>query len=738
MHCCLHTITLYSHTQTRFPRPTTMGQTHGYLQERPPPPPPPVVAPAPAVRARAASPASAPPARGKIDLQALQKQNHVSVVLFPNAYENTRKRMRDFCGRPACATLINFEGDLSTVMKQKDARTICSALRRVLTKTDGEAFLRHVVPFMKQQLTLLLQHGPYYLELLSNANAAPDHGGKVRSRGGTPRMRVEIPREGIAKLLIMGFLSLYTVPANDRWMRSPNWSTLFNGGADRDARLRSLLQYFLHEATTFPVAPAPRVEFELWAPPLWKFDARNHRDKDLLDALSASTLPVRPFEFARPDSAIENAPPKYALVDFASARLGGSVLDFGHVQEEILFATHAECCATLVFVPCLADEDAVVMRNIRRFAFGRYNVKEHNAFRFHEPCRGSDQLRTIIAIDAKNFSEFQDPFEQFRRHHVIREAIKAITGFCAVTQPIATGNWGCGVFQGNLFLKGVIQLIAASFSKNEAKYYPFHTNVQLLGQLQDKLVLRKVPVGQLWNALLKACEDVRRNKSLKVRNLGLELSHQIQKHCFGEKADDGFRSPRRVNFGEEKARDVDSADNRNLVGLTFVIAPGILRDFFQVDFLSVLNRQAKRQHVSFAPVPLEDTRAVLVMHRASSEHRMEWPVAEQACGRWLAKHPVMLIICRRNEGTNLLMPKEVPKDFWAKCTDGNIPSVASMQAWGKPWLAVICLDFQSDKASSDKLRWHAANAIRYGDKPSRYEQIIDWLSPLPLKRSPDE
>lgn len=46
---------------------------------------------------------------------------------------------------------------------------------------------------------------------------------------------------------------------------------------------------------------------------------------------------------------------------------------------------------------------------------------------------------------------------------LLRELYKAFTGFVsAKNSKIATGNWGCGVFNGDLQLKAAIQIVAAS------------------------------------------------------------------------------------------------------------------------------------------------------------------------------------------------------------------------------------------------------------------------------------
>jgi len=51
---------------------------------------------------------------------------------------------------------------------------------------------------------------------------------------------------------------------------------------------------------------------------------------------------------------------------------------------------------------------------------------------------------------------FRNPAIQFSYENVQRELIKAYTSFHATRLPaIATGNWGCGAFNGDRQLKGI-------------------------------------------------------------------------------------------------------------------------------------------------------------------------------------------------------------------------------------------------------------------------------------------
>ena len=65
----------------------------------------------------------------------------------------------------------------------------------------------------------------------------------------------------------------------------------------------------------------------------------------------------------------------------------------------------------------------------------------------------------LVAIDAICY---RDRFEQYNMKAVKRELIKAFAGFhtrgrsTSHAFPVATGNWGCGAFNGDRQLKGIL------------------------------------------------------------------------------------------------------------------------------------------------------------------------------------------------------------------------------------------------------------------------------------------
>ena len=90
---------------------------------------------------------------------------------------------------------------------------------------------------------------------------------------------------------------------------------------------------------------------------------------------------------------------------------------------------------------------------------------------------------------------------------MLRETNKAFAGFerTGSDTPIASGNWGCGVFGGNLQVKAIVQWLAASAAGRELRYYTFSD--RRLGDLAgftNAARQRCKTVGELWRAALAA------------------------------------------------------------------------------------------------------------------------------------------------------------------------------------------------------------------------------------------
>ena len=112
---------------------------------------------------------------------------------------------------------------------------------------------------------------------------------------------------------------------------------------------------------------------------------------------------------------------------------------------------------------------------------------------------------------------------QLTPENMARDANKALSGFkdfssdeseleCSKLKfpSIATGNWGCGAFGGNIHVKFLVQWCAVSVSGRLMKYYTFEKEATSTGVMIKALVQglteKKVTVGELWQVMGKLRE----------------------------------------------------------------------------------------------------------------------------------------------------------------------------------------------------------------------------------------
>jgi len=72
-----------------------------------------------------------------------------------------------------------------------------------------------------------------------------------------------------------------------------------------------------------------------------------------------------------------------------------------------------------------------------------------------------------------------------------------------IPPPIATGNWGCGVFGGDKYLKSILQYMAASQAGRNTVYYSFGDTgfANELGNMVNFLQQNRVTVGDIYKSL---------------------------------------------------------------------------------------------------------------------------------------------------------------------------------------------------------------------------------------------
>jgi poly(ADP-ribose) glycohydrolase len=120
--------------------------------------------------------------------------------------------------------------------------------------------------------------------------------------------------------------------------------------------------------------------------------------------------------------------------DFANRYIGGGVLTYGCVQEEIRFVVSPECLLSLHFSECMADNEAIVIRGTERYSeYSGYarHFQFAGSFVDETPCDEEGFRESyIVAYDALKFPLNNGSrkgggcLEQFREQNLLRELRK--------------------------------------------------------------------------------------------------------------------------------------------------------------------------------------------------------------------------------------------------------------------------------------------------------------------------
>lgn len=206
-------------------------------------------------------------------------------------------------------------------------------------------------------------------------------------------------------------------------------------------------------------------------------------------------------------------------VDFANKFIGGGTLAGGCVQEEILFATEPEAIVAMMFMEEMDVNDAIgIFNTIQYCKYQGYKLTFLFDGSLIDPFNNINIKRhRIIAIDAeKNDKKLNQVDLMTYQQNINRDIYKAISGFHLINsenildKSVATGNWGCGVFEGIPELKFIEQWIAASFAGvPRLDYYTFHNNeMNNVIKFYEYIKNQYVTASNLYRALIYNQLDV--------------------------------------------------------------------------------------------------------------------------------------------------------------------------------------------------------------------------------------
>jgi len=218
--------------------------------------------------------------------------------------------------------------------------------------------------------------------------------------------------------------------------------------------------------------------------------------------------------------------------DFANKFLGGGVLNEGCVQEEIRFLICPELILTRLFTEVLDANECLIITGAERYSsYTGYadSFAWSGDYIDSTICDGWGRKQTqIFAIDALVFNDYAS---QFKPGVLRRELNKLYAAFstnltgASGNMAVATGNWGCGAFGGDCYLKALLQLMAAALSKRDVVYFTFGDenlakNISLIHHL---IVEQDLDVSTLWSLLLRYYREILCQNKNKRTLQGVEL-----------------------------------------------------------------------------------------------------------------------------------------------------------------------------------------------------------------------
>nr|CAN75808.1 hypothetical protein VITISV_004629 [Vitis vinifera] len=205
------------------------------------------------------------------------------------------------------------------------------------------------------------------------------------------------------------------------------------------------------------------------------------------DLWSKSAVPLCHFEVHR-SGLIEDQSKEALEVDFANRYIGGGALRRGCVQEEIRFMINPELIAGMLFLPSMADNEAIEVVGPERFSnYTGYASSFHFAGDYVDK-RDVDFMgrrkTKMIAIDALCDMRMR----QYRLECLLREINKAFCGFfdqskCQQYQRLFKGDGLCGAHldQG---VQGPDSISWNNLLLQEAPYASVGTNEGIYGDQQ--------------------------------------------------------------------------------------------------------------------------------------------------------------------------------------------------------------------------------------------------------------
>jgi hypothetical protein len=179
-----------------------------------------------------------------------------------------------------------------------------------------------------------------------------------------------------------------------------------------------------------------------------------------------------------------------AFTIFANKRIGGLVLTSGCAQEEIKMLQNPELIYLKLKQMTLSDDQAIIVSNVMK-----YNSTIGYGFDVELVKDGqTGYTETCIFMDATNYSD--NPRKQYTEKSKLRDIRKCLIAWSNTKEKnIITGDWGCGAFKGDQFLKFMIQMYCARLCRKNLYYFSSHIKSDMFSMfngLSVEAILNKI------------------------------------------------------------------------------------------------------------------------------------------------------------------------------------------------------------------------------------------------------
>lgn len=331
---------------------------------------------------------------------------------------------------------------------------------------------------------------------------------------------VELTRSQVLCILChMILCTLQKSQKNFYWVTFQNWLT--HGRSCSIAYLHTLMKYFQqsfkNEKCVLKEFRDEKIQFK-----------RNVGDLEKLKILLKSeSIDLSQIELQSNGSIGDEI--NTVEVDFANADIGYGITG---TQEEMIFGSSPELCIAMLFCDTLTDSEAICIIGARRVAFFDGYGLDIKVKSFLSLYNQNWSNRIVLAIDALCFSDDIEESlkEQLEEKNLYRELLKAYNGFRLVgetVKTISTGHWGCGCFNGDKYLKALIQLTAASLATTNLIFYSFHDFefVTNFDKILTKLKNLNYKVARLWDLILSLNNNKLENDKI-FESLMLEIENK--------------------------------------------------------------------------------------------------------------------------------------------------------------------------------------------------------------------